>query len=51
MESATPPLRLPLGSDTLQTIADKHAFVEKELTGWKALAASTDFPKGVAVAG
>ena len=45
VESATPPLRLPLGTDTLQTIADKHAFVEKELSSWKALAASTDFPK------
>ncbi|CAN7151714.1 oxidoreductase [Acidovorax sp. LjRoot66] len=42
--SPTPPLRLPLGSDTLQTIADKHAFVEKETAQWRALAASTDFP-------
>ena len=45
VDSATPPLRLPLGTDTLQTIADKHAFVNGELTDWKALAASTDFPK------
>lgn len=45
VDSATPPLRLPLGTDTLQTIADKHAFVEAELKDWKALAASTDFPK------
>ena len=42
--SPTPPLRLPLGSDTLQTIADKHAFVEKETAAWRDLAASTDFP-------
>ena len=42
--SATPPLRLPLGTDTLQTIADKHAFVEHETAQWRALAASTDFP-------
>ena len=42
--SPTPPLRLPLGTDTLQTIADKHAFVEKETAQWRALAASTDFP-------
>ncbi|WP_411880925.1 oxidoreductase [Polaromonas sp. YR568] len=45
VDSATPPLRLPLGSDTLQVIADKHAFVEGELKEWRALAASTDFPK------
>ena len=42
--SPRPPLRLPLGSDTLQTIADKHAFVEKETAAWRDLAASTDFP-------
>jgi NAD(P)-dependent dehydrogenase (short-subunit alcohol dehydrogenase family) len=45
VEADTPPLRLPMGTDTLQTIADKHAFVEAELKGWRALAASTDFPK------
>ncbi len=44
MASPTPPLRLPLGTDTLQAIADKHAFVEKETAQWHALAASTDFP-------
>lgn len=42
--SPTPPLRLPLGTDTLQTIADKHAFVASETAQWRALAASTDFP-------
>jgi len=41
----TPPLRLPLGTDTLQVIADKQAFVERETAAWRALAASTDFPK------
>jgi hypothetical protein len=40
-----PPLRLPLGTDTLQAIADKHAFVEAEVKEWRALSASTDFPK------
>lgn len=45
VDSATPPLRLPMGTDTLKVIADKHAFVEAELKDWKALAASTDFPK------
>jgi len=44
VDASAPPLRLPLGTDTLQTIADKHAFVEKELKDWRALAASTDFP-------
>ena len=48
--SPTPPLRLPLGTDTLQTLADKHAFVERETTQWRTLAASTDFPKQVAAA-
>ena len=43
--SPTPPLRLPLGTDTLQAIADKHAFVERETAQWRALAASTDFPR------
>jgi len=42
--SPTPPLRLPLGTDTLQTIADKHAFVARETALWQAVAASTDFP-------
>ena len=45
VESATPPLRLPLGTDTLQTIRDKHAFVERETVAWERLSASTDFPK------
>lgn len=44
VDASAPPLRLPLGTDTLQTIADKHAFVNAELKDWKALAASTDFP-------
>jgi NAD(P)-dependent dehydrogenase (short-subunit alcohol dehydrogenase family) len=47
VESATPPLRLPLGTDTLQAIRDKNAFVEQETTTWERLSASTDFPKGV----
>jgi NAD(P)-dependent dehydrogenase (short-subunit alcohol dehydrogenase family) len=43
--SPTPPLRLPLGTDTLQTIRDKHAFVEQETAAWRSVAASTDFPQ------
>jgi NAD(P)-dependent dehydrogenase (short-subunit alcohol dehydrogenase family) len=46
VESATPPLRLPLGTDTLQAIRDKHAFVEQETAAWERLSASTDFLKG-----
>jgi hypothetical protein len=45
VKSGTPPLRLAMGTDTLQTIADKHAFVEAEVKAWRALSASTDFPK------
>lgn len=38
-----PPLRLPLGSDTVARIEGKHAFVEKELADWREVATSTDF--------
>jgi NAD(P)-dependent dehydrogenase (short-subunit alcohol dehydrogenase family) len=41
--TAEPPLRLPLGLDTLARIAEKRAFVEKETAQWRALSASTDF--------
>lgn len=44
VDADTPPLRLPLGTDTLQAIADKHAFVERETAAWRDVAASTDFP-------
>ncbi|WP_437805996.1 oxidoreductase [Sorangium sp. So ce1078] len=40
-----PPLRLPLGSDTVAAIEAKHAFVEQELDAWRAVSVSTDFPK------
>lgn len=38
-----PPLRLPLGSDTLAAIAEKLAYVARETETWQALARSTDF--------
>ncbi|MGF6919676.1 NAD(P)-dependent dehydrogenase (short-subunit alcohol dehydrogenase family) [Paraburkholderia sp. UCT70] len=38
-----PPLRLPLGTDTLKAIAEKNAYVATETETWKALSASTDF--------
>ncbi len=38
-----PPLRLPLGTDTLQAIADKNAYVEREIAAWRTLAESTNY--------
>ncbi|MCY1547731.1 hypothetical protein D9M68_838020 [compost metagenome] len=36
------PQRLPIGSDAVQRINDKHSLVEGELAAWKDLAMSTD---------
>ena len=44
-DAAHPPMRLPLGTDTLKVIEDKHAFVNAEVAQWRSLAASTDFPE------
>jgi NAD(P)-dependent dehydrogenase (short-subunit alcohol dehydrogenase family) len=41
--AAEPPLRLPLGTDTLKRIGLKNSFVEKETEQWRTLSASTDF--------
>jgi NAD(P)-dependent dehydrogenase (short-subunit alcohol dehydrogenase family) len=38
-----PPLRLPLGTDTLQVIAEKNAYVEQETAKWRTLSKSTDY--------
>jgi NAD(P)-dependent dehydrogenase (short-subunit alcohol dehydrogenase family) len=38
-----PPVRLPLGTDTLKRIAEKNAFVEEETSKWRTLSASTDY--------
>jgi NAD(P)-dependent dehydrogenase (short-subunit alcohol dehydrogenase family) len=43
IDAQTPPLRLPLGTDTLAAIAAKNAAVTEETEAWKELAASTDF--------
>ncbi|UJR83894.1 oxidoreductase [Sandaracinus amylolyticus] len=43
--ATTPPLRLPLGSDTVAAIEAKNAFVAQELDAWRAVAISTDFPR------
>lgn len=41
--ASEPPLRLPLGTDTLQAIAEKNAYVSVETEDWRTLAQSTDF--------
>ena len=38
-----PPLRLPLGSDTVGRIEAKNEFVARELAAWRDVATSTDF--------
>ncbi|SOE99780.1 NADP-dependent 3-hydroxy acid dehydrogenase YdfG [Burkholderia sp. OK233] len=43
VDAQTPPLRLPLGTDTLKAIAEKNAYVAQETETWNALSASTDF--------
>lgn len=43
VDAAEPPLRLPLGTDTLAAIAAKNAYVTQEAQAWHALSASTDF--------
>ncbi len=45
VNAGTPPLRLPMGTDTLAAIAKKNALVEQEMNAWAALSASTDFPE------
>ncbi|MCC8404623.1 SDR family NAD(P)-dependent oxidoreductase [Paraburkholderia sp. MMS20-SJTN17] len=44
VDAPTPPLRLPLGTDTLKAIADKNAFVTNETQTWATVSRSTDFP-------
>ena len=41
-DSEQPPVRLQLGSDTVQRVRAKNQFVEKELSEWLDLALSTD---------
>ncbi len=42
VDSDEPPLRLPLGTDTVARIAEKHRLVEAELERWLDVAKSTD---------
>jgi NAD(P)-dependent dehydrogenase (short-subunit alcohol dehydrogenase family) len=41
-DAPQPPVRLPLGSDTVAGIREKNAFVEQELAQWFDVATSTD---------
>jgi NAD(P)-dependent dehydrogenase (short-subunit alcohol dehydrogenase family) len=43
VNAPNPPLRLPLGSDTVAKIAEKNTFVTAETAQWRDLAISTDF--------
>jgi NAD(P)-dependent dehydrogenase (short-subunit alcohol dehydrogenase family) len=43
VDSKNPPTRLPLGSDTVERIENKHAHVERELVAWREVATSTDW--------
>jgi len=43
VNAENPPLRMPFGSDTVAKLSEKNAFVEQELSTWRALAVSTDF--------
>ena len=40
-----PPVRLPLGRDTVAVIEKKNAFVARELAEWRRIAESTEFMK------
>jgi len=42
VDAKEPPVRLPLGSDTVDKILEKNRFVERELEAWKTVAISTD---------
>jgi NAD(P)-dependent dehydrogenase (short-subunit alcohol dehydrogenase family) len=42
-DATEPPLRLPLGSDTLKAIEEKNAYVAGEMETWRTLSKSTDF--------
>jgi NAD(P)-dependent dehydrogenase (short-subunit alcohol dehydrogenase family) len=43
VNAPTPPLRLPLGSDTVKGIAEKNTSVNAEVARWHDLAVSTDW--------
>ncbi|WP_431282766.1 oxidoreductase [Humitalea sp. 24SJ18S-53] len=45
-EASDPPVRLPLGSDTVAKIEEKNAATAALLAQWRAVSVSTDFPAG-----
>jgi NAD(P)-dependent dehydrogenase (short-subunit alcohol dehydrogenase family) len=47
VESPEPPVRLPLGSDTVRAIEGKHEEVMREVNRWRTLSMSTDLVTGV----
>ncbi|EHK55660.1 oxidoreductase [Allomesorhizobium alhagi] len=49
-EASNPPVRLPLGSDTVAVIEAKHASDAAILREWRAVSISTDFPHDTATA-
>jgi len=42
VDSDEPPVRLPLGTDTVAKLREKNAFVESELQQWLRISVSTD---------
>jgi NAD(P)-dependent dehydrogenase (short-subunit alcohol dehydrogenase family) len=45
-EASNPPVRLPIGSDTVAAMEAKHASDAAILTEWRNVSISTDFPAG-----
>ena len=41
------PLRMPFGSDAVEAIEAKNAFVAEELEKWRSVSVSTDFEHAV----
>jgi hypothetical protein len=46
VKSKNPPVRLPLGRDTIEEIEKKNAFVANELAEWRRVAESTSSETG-----
>ena len=46
VDSPRPPLRLPLGRNSVETVESKLAHVADELATWRAESLWTDYPTG-----
>jgi NAD(P)-dependent dehydrogenase (short-subunit alcohol dehydrogenase family) len=46
VDSPQPPLRLPLGRDSVELVESKLAHVAGELASWREVSLSTDYPSG-----